>query len=95
LAGAEDRHIANPRHARQAARRSANLRKGTRLTCHDRLGEAAALGHGVVGLGDSDHFFDGGLALRHPTPAVLPQGEHAFPDGALFQLSDPATTMVN
>src|SRR5262249_7301425 len=34
-----------------------------------------------VALGSARHFFDGGLALQHLAPAVLPQRDHAFLEG--------------
>ena len=54
---------------------------------HNRLGFGARFRHHFVSLRDSNDFLDRGTALRHATPAVLPQRFHPFRNGALLQLA--------
>src|SRR5438094_951106 len=57
------------------------------LSCYYGFSFLSRFGHHFVGLRNAHDFFDGRLALRHTSPAVLPQSFHAFGDSTLLELA--------
>src|SRR5439155_806340 len=57
------------------------------LSCYYGFSFLGRFGHHFVGLRNAHHFFDGRFALRHTSPAVLPQSFHAFGDSTLLELA--------